>query len=130
MRRAVLRQPLVAAVGLIGTAAIIIGVGGLDLAFPANVRAQDEAVLAEPPASSSEPDNSAVASDAPAAVGTPFAPIAPAGATSGAGTAGDGSATMTSLGGADIAVSSTGGSYEVDAPGNRGRKMPRAMPKP
>lgn len=111
--------------GLLGSAAVVIAGGALDLAFPEDARAQNEGIVTEVPATGPDDPNPAAAPDVAAAIGTPFAPDA----ASRAGVAGDGSATMTSLGGADIAVSSTGGSYEVDAPGNRDKWTPKAKPR-
>ena len=56
------------------------------------------------------------------AAGTPT-PADPAGdGPTAAGAPDSGSAMTTSLGGADVAVSSVGGSYEVDRPSKRSRK--------
>lgn len=130
MRRAAMRRPLVAVIGLLGSVSVIAGGGALDLAFPDDAHAQNDAVVSETPATGADQVDPAGDSGATMAIGTPFVPTTPAGASGIPGAAGGGDATMTSLGGADIAVSSTGGSYEVDAPGNRNRKMPKAMPKP
>ena len=60
---------------------------------------------------------------------TPASPVDSADASTGtdspdavAGVPGNGSSTTTSLGGPDVAVSSVGGSYEVDRPNKRSRK--------
>ena len=74
---------------------------------PAAARSQDLPGSAMVPASSTSPVSPA---DESAPSGTPEAvadaPVA-------------GNATTTSLGGSDVAVSSVGGSYEVDGPNNR-----------
>ena len=61
--------------------------------------------------------------------GTPAPPVDSADASAGtespeavAGAPENGTSTTTSLGGADVAVSSVGGSYEVDRPNKRSRK--------
>ena len=60
---------------------------------------------------------------------TPASPVDSADASTGtdspdavASVPGNGSSTTTSLGGSDVAVSSVGGSYEVDRPNKRSRK--------
>ena len=60
---------------------------------------------------------------------TPTSPVDSADATTGTGSPGaiasapeTGTSTTTSLGGSDVAVSSVGGSYEVDGPDKRSRK--------
>ena len=71
---------------------------------PAAVRNEDLAESAVVPAISTDPDS-------------------PAGESAPAGTPEAGNSTTTVLGGSDVAVSSVGGSYEVDRPNKRsGRK--------
>jgi hypothetical protein len=77
---------------------------------PAAARNEDLADSAAVPATPTPPVDSAddsVATDSPEAV---------------AGAPETGTSTTTSLGGSDVAVSSVGGSYEVDRPNKRSRK--------
>jgi hypothetical protein len=60
------------------------------------------------------------------ASGTPAAPAESAGPTLTENNGGY----ETSLGGSDIAVTSEGGSYEVDGPKRKAKRMPKAMPTP
>jgi hypothetical protein len=57
------------------------------------------------------------------ASGTPAAPVAPGSATTTANNGGY----ETSLGGSDIAVTSEGGSYEVDGPKRKAKKAPKGI---
>lgn len=57
--------------------------------------------------------------------GTPVVPINPADATAVIAAPDNGGSLTATLGGSDIAVSSVGGSYEVDSPRRRGHRSPR-----
>lgn len=61
---------------------------------------------------------------------TPIAPVPPPEDGSLAGAPSDGNSTTTSLGGSDIAVSSVGGSYEVDGPARKRNRLARQTPVP
>lgn len=62
--------------------------------------------------------------------GTPVVPGSPADSTGTAGIAESGGDYETNLGGSDVAVASEGGSYQVDGPKRKGKRMPTPMPKP
>jgi hypothetical protein len=61
--------------------------------------------------------------------GTPVPPQSPDSASL-EGVAEEGGTVSASLGGSDVAVTSEGGSYEVDAPKRRARKAPQPSPQP
>jgi hypothetical protein len=78
-----------------------------DPAANRNVDRADSAVVPATPASPVDSTDASTGTDSPDAV---------------AGVPGNGSSTTTSLGGSDVAVSSVGGSYEVDRPNKRSQK--------
>lgn len=57
----------------------------------------------------------------------PSTPVVPGAAPTAAAT---GISPTTSLGGSDVAVSSEGGSYEIDAPRRKGKRLPVPTPRP
>jgi hypothetical protein len=64
------------------------------------------------------------------AAGTPAAPAAPESAAGTAPPAASGNSMTASLGGSDIAVSSVGGSYEIDGPKRKAKKVLKLTPTP
>lgn len=61
---------------------------------------------------------------------TPAPPVLPPHATEIAPPPESGGSLTASLGGSDVAVSSVGGSYEVDGPKRKAKKWPRTTPTP
>jgi hypothetical protein len=69
------------------------------------------------------------ASGSPSVPATPFVPASSTGqSNSGLIETGDG--LTTNLGGSDVAVSSVGGSYEIDGPKRKARRIPTPFPRP
>lgn len=123
MRQATGIRPIVVAAGLAVTVTIAFAMSTLDLAQAQDAVAPAGSVTPPPAAPGDEPASGGEPAPAP-----PASPVAPAGTTGSAPTppvpdiAGSHS---TSLGGSDIAVSSAGGSYEVDGP----KRLPKRLPK-
>lgn len=71
------------------------------------------------------PDGRKVPIDTPLVSGTPAPPGDPT-----AGNVAPGNGMTTNLGGSDVAVSSVGGSHEVDGPKRKSRRFPQPTPNP
>ena len=110
-------------------AALLSGAVAPELARETEAQVQTGPVQPPPAVGEGLPaDAGAIGSDlAPA---TPVPPANPANATTIGGIVDSGGSVTTSLGGSDVAVSSVGGSYEVDGPKRRAKRAPKMAPEP
>ena len=118
------------------TAGLVAGTA-LDPLFSRGVEAQAQPPVAESPAPPAPETESGVVDPAsastlvdPAPAATPAPPVGTEGTTANTAPPVTESGVTTSLGGSDVAVSSVGGSYEIDGPKRRIDRLPRPAPRP